>query len=152
MNSQRSLSAFPTFDDLVSLKLLLVERNGLFLWCNAGLGLWFFMVQPLWLKAPNLNASYDATIWRLATYGATSGAFGTPRLGHGRDTPNRALAGNVPAKYCDRQKNFSPLWRRYGAFVLPRGFYFRSVSPGLWPSRVSKPLCPWLSWGLLRML
>ncbi len=57
--------------------------------------------------------------------GATSGAFGTPRLGNGRDTPSRLLAGNIPAKYRDRQKNVSPLWRRYGAFLSTRGFYFR---------------------------
>ena len=46
-------------------------------------------------------------------------------LGKGRGTPCQLLAGKIPAKYRDRQKNVSPLWRRYEAFLSPHGFYFR---------------------------
>ncbi len=60
----------------------------------------------------------------LANRRAASGTFGTPRIGIGRATPCRLLAAKFPAKYRDRQKNVSPLWRRYGPFLSPHGFYF----------------------------
>ncbi len=107
------------FDDLVSLNLLLVERNGVFLWCNAGLALGFFMVQPLWRNASNLNVSYDATICRLDNYSATSGAFGTPQLGNGRDTPSRLLAGIAIVR-----KTFRHCGEGIGHFFRHVGFIF----------------------------
>ncbi len=63
-------------------------------------------------------------ISRLANWCAASGTFGTPRVGNGRAMPCQLLARKIPAECRNCQKSFSPLWRRYGAFLSPHGFYF----------------------------